>query len=444
MAALVLVRFLVALPVGAVARRLPHPPAARRRGHRGRHGVRGGRLRADVHLGPRALEHASATLPLVSAASASGSPWRRSTPPCWPAPTDDVHGLATATVVVARMVGMLVGISALTTIGLRRYYAEQADVPSVQRGLRRQEPLHGVHLLLKEAGIAQEHTVFLGAAVCAVIAGVLALVLFRPRRHAGPRHGHPPARRRLTTTLGPRGDPVTSADDVRPGVRRPARRQRGVRRHFDERRLRRHRARRRGHRDLHGLPHRPAPHARPPPRRRQDLPQPRWPGHAAGARGAGARRAPPQRRPDPRHPPHPLRDDRAHRAGAARAREPSAGQDAAWQQFSVVEDQMAASTRTWRRSTPTRSSRTPSGSRRGGMDGAVHRLASAARARRFSGGRHRAVARHRRPQTAAALVIRIARPRQCVAAVGRLRRPAPVGFGLSEPGRGAIRGIHST
>ena len=36
MAALVLVRFLVALPVGAVARRLPHPPAARRRRHRGR------------------------------------------------------------------------------------------------------------------------------------------------------------------------------------------------------------------------------------------------------------------------------------------------------------------------------------------------------------------------------------------------------------------------
>ena len=52
MAALVLVRFLVALPVGAVARRLPHPPAARRCRHRGRHGVRGGGLRLDEHLAP--------------------------------------------------------------------------------------------------------------------------------------------------------------------------------------------------------------------------------------------------------------------------------------------------------------------------------------------------------------------------------------------------------
>ena len=40
---------------------------------------------------------------------------------------------------------MLVGISALTTIGLRRYYAEQADLPSVRDGLRRPEPLRRVH-----------------------------------------------------------------------------------------------------------------------------------------------------------------------------------------------------------------------------------------------------------------------------------------------------------
>ena len=33
--------------------------------------------------------------------------------------------------------------------------------------------------LLRVAGIAQEHTVFTGAAICAVVGGVLALVLFR-------------------------------------------------------------------------------------------------------------------------------------------------------------------------------------------------------------------------------------------------------------------------
>jgi hypothetical protein len=41
--------------------------------------------------------------------------------------------------------------------------------------------------LLRHAGIAQEHTVFAGAAVCAVLAAVLALALFRgaPTRSVG-------------------------------------------------------------------------------------------------------------------------------------------------------------------------------------------------------------------------------------------------------------------
>ena len=53
MAALVLVRFLVALPVGRDRRRLPDPHPQRRAGHRGRHGDVGGRLRADVAVGRR-------------------------------------------------------------------------------------------------------------------------------------------------------------------------------------------------------------------------------------------------------------------------------------------------------------------------------------------------------------------------------------------------------
>ena len=47
---------------------------------------------------------------------------------------------------------------------------------------------------------------FLGAAVCAVVAGLLALVLFRTAATRGPRRGHPAPLRRLTTTLGPVGD----------------------------------------------------------------------------------------------------------------------------------------------------------------------------------------------------------------------------------------------
>ena len=75
-----------------------------------------------------------------------------------------MHGVTSALLVVARMVGMLVGISALTTIGLRRYYAVQVDLPAPADVCAAGTQCAAYTRLLKEAGLAQLQTVFVGAA----------------------------------------------------------------------------------------------------------------------------------------------------------------------------------------------------------------------------------------------------------------------------------------
>ncbi|WP_367280150.1 MFS transporter [Nocardioides sp.] len=180
MAALVLVRFLAALPVGAVVggyltRVLPAGVVTAI----GMMMAAAGFLamsRWDID----SLESWTATIPLVVGGLGFGLALAPVNAAVLAVTADAVHGLASAMVVVARMVGMLVGISALTTIGLRRYYAEQAAVPPVQdvcpAGTTRCAEYSD---LLKAAGIAQEQTVFLGAAGCALVAAVLALWLLR-------------------------------------------------------------------------------------------------------------------------------------------------------------------------------------------------------------------------------------------------------------------------
>ncbi|GAA1151755.1 MFS transporter [Nocardioides aquiterrae] len=179
MAALVLVRLLVALPVGAVAggyltRALPAGVVT----------AAGMACAAAAFLWMatwdlESLDHPVATVPLLLGGLGFGLALAPVNAAVLASTDADVHGLASAFVVVSRMVGMLVGISALTTIGLRRYYAEQADLPTAREVCDGRSRCSEFTDLLKVAGIAQEHTVFTGAAVCAVAAGVLALLLFR-------------------------------------------------------------------------------------------------------------------------------------------------------------------------------------------------------------------------------------------------------------------------
>ena len=182
-AALVLVRFLIALPVGAVLggylirRFAPGPVTA------------AGMLLAAAGFvlmtrwGLTTIEEPIANLALVGCGLGFGLALAPVNAALLAFTDDDVHGVASAFVVVTRMVGMLVGISALTTIGLRRYYAEQRVIPPVQDVCDGKSRCPEFSDLLRVAGIAQEHAVFWGAAGCAVVAAILAMVLFRA---AGP------------------------------------------------------------------------------------------------------------------------------------------------------------------------------------------------------------------------------------------------------------------
>ncbi|MBW8172208.1 MFS transporter [Ornithinimicrobium sp. Arc0846-15] len=166
-AALVLVRFLVAVPIGAVLGgvllRWLAPGvvaaaglAATTVGLTVMAGWDRASLGADWEttwvLGLAGLGVGMAIAPVNDAALADSRP--------------DAHGTVSSLVVVARMVGMVVGLAALTAYGLRQFYEAVALLP---------DPTDTVALL--DAGVVQVQSVFAGAALAAGLAAVLALGL---------------------------------------------------------------------------------------------------------------------------------------------------------------------------------------------------------------------------------------------------------------------------
>jgi MFS family permease len=180
-AALVLVRFLLALPVGAVI-----GGYLTRRFGAGLVTALGMLMSAGAFVWMttwemETLNHLDANIPLVLCGFGFGLALPPINAAILASTADDVHGLASAFVVVGRMVGMLVGISALTAIGLRRFYAAQEEnpLPPAREVCDGRTRCKAFTDLLAAQGIPQEHAVFAGAAVCAVVAAAIAVWVFR-------------------------------------------------------------------------------------------------------------------------------------------------------------------------------------------------------------------------------------------------------------------------
>lgn len=189
-AALVLLRFLVAVPVGAVAggalvRRPGREAAVAATGMAlatAAFGAMAGWPAAALATDLPGLPFGASDVELVAAGLGFGLALAPVNAAVLAAVPDRLHGLATSLVVVARTVGMLVGISALTAVALHRFYVAAAHIPPPSRVCGGQVTCAAYQRLETGALLRELHTVFAGAAVCTGVAAVLAVVLLRPAR----------------------------------------------------------------------------------------------------------------------------------------------------------------------------------------------------------------------------------------------------------------------
>jgi MFS family permease len=182
-AALVLLRLLIAVPVGAVAggwlcRRVPPRIVAA-----GGMALAALALAAMTQWGERSLDGAASYLVLIAAGLGFGLAIAPVNTVLLAVTGSDVHGSASALAVVARTVGMLVGLSLLTAVALRRFTEAVAAIGSpVQLCPQTPADCPAYDRATDAAVLTQLHTVFAGAAIAAGLAAVAALVLLRVSR----------------------------------------------------------------------------------------------------------------------------------------------------------------------------------------------------------------------------------------------------------------------
>src|SRR4051794_34177045 len=182
-AALVLLRLLIAVPVGAVAggwlcRRVPPRFVAA-----GGMALTALALAAMTRWGERSLDGAASYAVLLAAGLGFGLAIAPVNAVLLAVTGSGVHGSASALAVVARTVGMLVGLSLLTAVALRRFTAEVAAIGSpVQLCPQTPADCPPYDAATDAAVLTQLHTVFAGAAVAAGLAAAVALLLLRGPR----------------------------------------------------------------------------------------------------------------------------------------------------------------------------------------------------------------------------------------------------------------------
>lgn len=114
------------------------------------------------------------------------------------------HALAASMTVVSRTVGMLVGVSALSAIALHRFYVAEARIPSPLVSCPTNPGSCPPYEAATSAAVLSElHTIFFGAALCAAAAAALSPLLRAPTSSGT---GRPPWRalRRASARSGAR------------------------------------------------------------------------------------------------------------------------------------------------------------------------------------------------------------------------------------------------